>query len=103
MLYKILSETSIQQFSGYIEIDGLIYTNQLAEEKALESGEWFPLVTEGMPEYDTETQYLTKRYTQEENQIRLSWVIHDNPVLEVEEDNTADYAEAGRILLGEED
>jgi hypothetical protein len=101
MLYKILNETSIQQFSGYIEVDGLVYTNQLAEEKALESGEWFPLVAEDMPEYDTETQYLTKQYTQEGNQIRLSWAVHDNPVLETEEDDTADYVNAAKILLGE--
>ena len=101
MLYKIINESQIQQFPLHIEVNELVYTNQLAEEKALESGEWFPLVTEDMPEYNAETQYLTKQYTQGGNQIRLSWVVHDNPDLEVEEGDTADYVEAAKILLGE--
>ena len=34
MLYQIISETLVRQFPNYIEVDGEVYTNELAREKA---------------------------------------------------------------------
>ena len=100
MIYKIINENQIQQFPLHIEINGQVYTNALAEEKALETGEWFPLRVQEIPEYNSETQYLLKHYEQHEDHIYQYWTIENNLTDDVVDDD-ADYVEAAKILLGE--
>ena len=91
MLYQIINETLIRQFPNYIEVDGVVYTNEIAREKARESGEWFDLVILDRPEYDEETEYLMKRYYQDGDTIYQDWDVYEKP----EEDaNVEDYEEA---------
>lgn len=77
MLYQIINENLVRQFPNYIEIDGIVYTNEVAREKARESGEWFELESDERPEYDEETEYLLRHYTQEEDKIHLTWSKHE--------------------------
>ena len=77
MLYQLINETLVRQFPNYIEVDGVIYTNEAAREKALESGEWFELEVSPVPQYDEETQYITRRYYQEEDIIYCEWQVHE--------------------------
>lgn len=92
MLYQLIDETLVKQFPNYIETDGDVYTNELAREKALESGEWFELVVAERPTYDEETQYLVKHYRQEEDAIYCDWTVEDKE--EVDDANIEDYEEA---------
>lgn len=82
MLYQIINETLVRQFPNHIEIDGTVYTNEAAREKARESGEWFELVTLERPEYDEETEYLTRRYYKDGDVIYLDWDVHEKEEVE---------------------
>lgn len=76
-LYKIISETLVQQFPGWISVNGTVYTNAAAERLAIESGEWFPLRINPTPVYDPETEYIVKRYSLVGDTIVCDWeVIH---------------------------
>ena len=92
MLYQLINEKLVKQFPNYIEVDGVVYTNESAREKAIESGEWFELVTEERPEYDEETQILIRNYYQDGDKIHCGWIIQDKE--EVEDASIEDYEEA---------
>lgn len=79
MLYQLINETLIKQFPNYIDVNGTVYTNEAAREKARESGEWFELITSPIPQYDEETEYVIRRYYQEGNKIYLEWVVNEKP------------------------
>ncbi len=82
MLYRIIDERQVEQFPLYIEVNGEVYTNSLAEAEALKTGDWFELVADPKPEYDPETQYLLRRYIQEEEHIHQVWEINEKGVME---------------------
>ena len=75
MLYQLINENQIRQFPLHIEVLGDVYTNELAEEEALKTGEWFELVEDEKPNYDPDTQYLLRKYIQENDAIRLTWLV----------------------------
>ena len=77
MLYRIIDEHQVEQFPLHIEVLGDIYTNSLAEEEAVKTGEWFELVEDNKPNYNPETEYLTKRYYQDNDIIRLEWTVNE--------------------------
>lgn len=84
MLAKYISENRIEKFNNiYIE-NGMVYTNAIAEEKALATGEWLPYIVDEMPSYDLETQYLTPKYEVINGEIHKAWVINDMSLAEEE-------------------
>ena len=80
MIFKFINEKYIQRFSEWWKVGDTIVTNAAAEEYALASGEWFPLVTDEPPEYNLETQYLDYTYVQEAEAIRKVYTVVDIPV-----------------------
>lgn len=75
MIAKIIDETLVVFFPGFIEKDGEIFTNSLGEENAKKTGEWFDLEEKPKPSYDPKTEYLSKNYKKQGNKIVLSWDI----------------------------
>ena len=87
MLYQLINETLVRQFPNYIDVDGVVYTNEAAREKARESGEWFELVTEDRPQYNEETQILIRNYYQDGDKIHCGWIIQNLDNSEVNYEN----------------
>ena len=76
-LYRIINENLVEQFPNWIVRDNIIYTNSAAQEFALESGEWYTMIINQLPEFDESTQYLIKRYHLEGDTIILDWDVHN--------------------------
>ena len=82
MLVKFISETEIKKFPGWIKENGIVYTNNYAEEKAVSYG-YKELVTDEIPEYNFETQYLTNYYVDEAKCVRKCWRVNDVEMTEL--------------------
>ena len=74
MLYRIISESLVEKFPDYFVENGIVYTNAEALEKAVVSGDWFPLEVEPQPHLDA-GQYYIKHYALVDNRIVLSWEV----------------------------
>ena len=75
MLYRIINSTLVQQFPGYVVAGGIVYTNALAEELALQSGDWYPLSVSPTPTFNEESEYLEKNYHLDGGTIVLDWIV----------------------------
>lgn len=76
-LYQIINETLVREFPDWIESNGTIYTNEEAKSLAIESGLWYPLIVNDVPEFDSSYQYIIKNYYLEDDHIVLDWIIHN--------------------------
>ena len=74
MLVKYISQNKVKYFQGWIKENGIVYTNSLAEQKALNYG-YKELVDDEVPEYDFESQYVTAYYADEDNCVRKRWKV----------------------------
>ena len=76
MFVKFKDEKHIEYFPGWVQEDGIIYTNHIAVKKARDHG-WKELITEEIPSYNSETQYIDYKYIEEELTIRKVWTINN--------------------------
>ena len=76
---KLINDTSIEELKNNLLIlDGRVYTNPTPS-RLKEQG-YKPLLSEDEPEYDRESEYLERIYTQTEDTIIESFVIRKRSV-----------------------
>ena len=74
-LYKVINGKVKKYTGGFIVLDNKIYTNP-TEELVRQVG-YKPLVTDEIPEYDIETQYISEVVEDTENTILIHWEVRD--------------------------
>lgn len=81
LLYKIIDENTIEGYDGGIlkKYDGQNLISVIANPTAddLKNFGYKPLINEGVPEYDEETQYVTIKYTEDDDTIITTYTIVD--------------------------
>ena len=73
-LYRIINNTLVERFPDFWVDGDTVYTNNSAEEFALQSGEWHRLIVNSIPEIE-EGQFVTKNYHLDDDNIVLDWVV----------------------------
>ena len=89
LLYKIIDENTIEGYDGGIlkKYDGQNLISVVANPTAddLKNFGYKPLIDEGIPEYNEKTQYVTIKYTEDDNNITTVYeVINKEDSQEVE-------------------
>lgn len=83
MLVKYKNRSEIEASPTQITVDEKQYINP--NEDILTQAGYRPLLTEPLPEYDSETQYLLSYYTDEGMNIVKHWSVEELPKPELNE------------------